>query len=378
MSLGVEAALKGRSVLCGSPTYDQVRILWGYTKRAVGGVAKFNQGRLTAEFPNGGRILYRSLDDPSNVKGHSAHLVLLDEAPLLKPEAWYEAIMPMLFDSGGDAWLAGTPNGRNWYWVEHQLDGKDRTSWQIPTVGVAIENGRLIEAPNRYSNPHKTYAEMLSFYEKTPQATFRQEYLAEFIEDNAQVFRNIRACIVGKPEKQVGPYVVGVDLARTIDFSVFTVLNTRTKQVEYIDRFNNIDYVTQQSRLMLLNEKYRPELILIESNSVGAPFLDQLERAGLPVEGFLTTNASKKNIIDALALAFERKEIGIPDEKGLINELLAFEGQKLPSGKIRYAAPKGMHDDYVISLGIAWEALMREEGSRLEFETNEFLSHWRG
>ena len=368
MSLGVRAAAYGYRVLCGAPTYDQVGILFAYSKKAAGEVATFNKTRMEALFPNGGRILYRSLDNPDNVRGHSADLVLLDEAPLLKPEVWHEALLPMLVDSGGEAWLAGTPNGRNWYWVEHQLEGKDRASWQIPTVGCRLGgDGNLIEIPNKYSNPHITFTEMAGYFDKVPQSTFKQEILAEFIEDNAQVFRNIRDCIVGKPEKRVGPYVVGVDLARTVDFSVFTVLNTRTKQVECVERFNQLDYVTQQSRLCGLNERYRPVSILIESNSVGAPFLDQLERTGLPVDGFLTTNASKKDIIDQLALAFERKEIGIPNNKWLINELLAFEGQKLPSGKIRYSAPKGMHDDCVMSLSIAWEAMKRKNRNKIEY-----------
>jgi len=55
-------------------------------------------------------------------------------------------------------------------------------------------------------------------------------------------------------------------------------------------------------------------------------------------------------------LAFERGDIGIVAEPTLINELQAFEMDRLPSGMVRYAAPEGLHDDCVISLALAWHA----------------------
>jgi len=50
-------------------------------------------------------------------------------------------------------------------------------------------------------------------------------------------------------------------------------------------------------------------MIVAEANSIGTPIIEALQRDGLPVEPFVTTNASKAVVIDALALAFERKTI---------------------------------------------------------------------
>ena len=44
---------------------------------------------------------------------------------------------------------------------------------------------------------------------------------------------------------------------------------------------------------------------------MGEPLIEQLQRAGLPVQPFQTTNATKTSALDALALAFERGEIRI-------------------------------------------------------------------
>jgi hypothetical protein len=88
---------------------------------------------------------------------------------------------------------------------------------------------------------------------------------------------------------------------------------------------------------------------------MGEPLVEQLQRDGLPVQPFLTTNATKAAAIDALALAFERGDIRILNDPVLIGELQAYEMERLPSGMMRYNAPSGMHDDTVMSLALAWQ-----------------------
>ena len=72
------------------------------------------------------------------------------------------------------------------------------------------------------------------------------------------------------------------------------------------------------------------------------------------VIGFKFTNATKGNIVESLALAFEKGTIKIIPDETLIGELQAYEMERLPSGMMRYNAPAGMHDDCVMSLALAW------------------------
>ena len=90
---------------------------------------------------------------------------------------------------------------------------------------------------------------------------------------------------------------------------------------------------------------------------MGGPVIEQLQRDGLKVKPFMTTNASKTEAIEALALAFERGEIRILNDPALIGELQAFEAKPLPSGLMRYDAPSGGHDDTVMALAIAWQGI---------------------
>jgi len=107
-------------------------------------------------------------------------------------------------------------------------------------------------------------------------------------------------------------------------------------------------------------------MVLAESNSIGAPQIEQLRRDGVSITGFVTQNQTKARIIEGLALAFEQGQIKIPNDPVLIGELQSFEATILPAtGLTRYSAPEGMHDDTVIALTLAWEALKRCHGYRL-------------
>jgi len=148
-----------------------------------------------------------------------------------------------------------------------------------------------------------------------------------------------------------------VDWAKHTDFTVVTVMDITTKSMAYMDRFNQIDYALQTERLKALAEQYQPTVIIAERNAMGEPLIEQLQRDGLPVRAFTTTNATKAAIIDALALAFERGDISILADPVLVGELQAYEATQLPSGMLRYSAPEGIHDDCVMSLALAWNAV---------------------
>ncbi|NIO43166.1 MAG: hypothetical protein GTO41_25235, partial [Burkholderiales bacterium] len=205
MSIVVERAIAGQHWLWGAPTFDQVRICWNEAKHGVGNAAHFTQSRMTAEFPTGGIIVFRSLDDPDNARGHTADGVIIDEAEKVKPQGWYEVIRPMLMDTGGDAWLMGTPMGRNWFWKEHIAthDRDDSMAWQIPTKGCKINEleNELIREPHPLENPDVPWPEIVHLFETLPRRTFQQEVLAEFLEGQGAVFRNIAACCTLEPSE---------------------------------------------------------------------------------------------------------------------------------------------------------------------------------
>src|SRR6185436_1317200 len=82
-------------------------------------------------------------------------------------------------------------------------------------------------------------------------------------------------------------------------------------------------------------------------------------RVTIPLRDFNTTNASKAEIIQGLALAFERRDIRILHDPILIGELQAFRFERTDAGNLRYGAPEGFHDDCCMSLAINWNEAKR-------------------
>lgn len=361
MAIAVEAAAAGRRIIWGAPTFDQVRIGWEETRRAAGGVAQFKQSEMVALFPGGGAILYRSLDDPDNARGHTADGLVIDEAADVNPAAYYEVLRPMLLDTSGWAWMIGTPKGRNWFWQEFEKsrDDADAMAWTAPTLGCEIRDGALVRVPHPLENPHIQFSEIEKLWAMMPERSFRQEILAEFIDDAGGVFRRVRDAATLSPR---GPeaghqYIIGCDWGKMQDWTVLTILDDTTGEHVYLDRFNQIDYELQRVRLQAACERYKPWLMVAERNSMGEPIIDAVQRqpwAPRRIEAFQTTQQSKAQAVDALALALEKGEIKLLNNPTLVGELQAYEATRLPAGGMRYGAPQGMHDDCVMSLMLAW------------------------
>jgi len=366
MPIAVEVMLGGGTVVWGAPTYDQVSTAYEEMRRGCRGVAKFRTSPfMDAEIPGAGRCLFRSLDNPDNARSKTADLVVVDEAGDVLETAWAEVLLPMLMDTHGGAWLMGTPKGRNWFWREHAAAverataGGEWAAWQIPTLGVRIVDGRLVREPHPYENPNISFDEVRELYGRMTERAFRQEILAEFLEDGGSVFRGVRPAASARTLTHAEPgrrYVMGVDWGKTDDFTVITVVDDESGEVVRVDRFNQIDYTVQRGRVVSMYEAFHPATVVVERNSIGEPLIEELVRSGLPVQPFTTTNASKSLVIDALALAFERGDIKIPSDPVLLAELEAFEMERLPGGSFRFAAPAGLHDDMVMSLAFAWHA----------------------
>ena len=150
----IEAVLQGQHILWGAPTFDQCRIGWGELYQAAGNVAEFRLGRMQVDFPGGGRVTFRSLDNPDNARGYTADGLIIDEAPKVKGAAWYEVLRPVISDTGGWSLMMGTPSGRNWFWREWQAARDDAASaaWSVPTIGCVIQDGKLIRRKHPLEN----------------------------------------------------------------------------------------------------------------------------------------------------------------------------------------------------------------------------------
>ena len=100
----------------------------------------------------------------------------------------------------------------------------------------------------------------------------------------------------------------------------------------------------------MLHDRWHITTIEAESNAMGDPVIEELQRDGLPVVAFQTTGTTKPPLIENLALALEREEWQFIHEPVWTGELEAYERKVSPmTGRSQYSAPEGLHDDTVIA-----------------------------
>lgn len=349
LDLEVAAALPGHPVAWFSPTYKMLADVWRTFMDVLTPITvqrSVQEHRL--ELLGGGVVEMWSLDDPDPARGRKYRRVVIDEAAMVRnlADAWQMAIRPTLTDYVGDAWFLSTPRGLNYFHTLFQL-GQDVEqsgwrSWQFPTS----------------ANPYIRPDEIEAAREQLPERAFAQEFLAQFLADGAGVFRRVQEATTRRPTPAVDghTYVLGVDWGKLHDFTVLCVVDETTREQVWIDRFNRIDYAFQVERLAGVVERYRPRVIVAESNSMGTPLVETLQRRKWPVWPWTATNASKAAAIEGLSLALERGRLSLLDDPVQTAELLAYDAERLPSGMLRYGAPDGMHDDTVMALALAWLA----------------------
>jgi len=343
-AIALAAAAMGNRVAWVAPTYKQSRPLWRWAERTAATVGVVSRSERTITFGEGFVGVY-SADNADSMRGESFHLAIVDEASRVNEDVWTDVIQPTLADFAGDAILISTPKGRNWFWRE----------WARGQTGAGM--CASFTAPTSDNpNPNIKHAAQLA-KEQVSERTYRQEWLAEFVDDGGGVFRHVRQAVRAQPQDKAiegHTYVGGLDWALSVDSTVFTVVDATTKDVAFIDRFNGVEYAMQRQRIKAVAERFNVRTIIAEENAMGKPNNDELRRMGVRVRDFTTTNATKSDLIEVLASAFEHGAIGLYEFAPLIAELEAFESERLPSGGVRYAAPQGMHDDTVMSLALAW------------------------
>lgn len=355
LELDIQPALDGYPVAWFSPTYKMMGEVWRDTRKVLAPITKtVNAQEHRLELITGGVMDMWSLDSPDSTRGRKYKRVVVDEAAMVPnfQEAWQAAIRPTLTDYEGDAYWLSTPKGMNFFkqGFDYGQDPlmPDWASWQMPTT----------------SNPYMSPAEIEKARQELPELTFKQEYLAEFLQSEGAVFRNIKpnltAPLNADPESHKDHRIVsGLDWAQKHDFTAHSVGCATCKVELELDRFNKIEWAFQRARIKAAIDRWKITTVLAEENSIGSPNIEALQAEGLPVRGFQTTAQSKGPLIQSLALAFERLEFSWLNHPVATAELIAYESKvSTVTGRASYSAPEGMNDDTVIARALMLESTM--------------------
>lgn len=306
------------------------------------------------ELVNGSTIGFKTTHDPDNVRGFSAHYAVFDEYSYW-PAQSADIINKSLISIGKKVLIISTPRGKQNKFYEDWVRGlDDRYPNYFSFTGTNEENPRFSQT--LYDQ------DQLSM----PSNAFKAEWLAEFIDDGGEVFPNVEACstIQTWSEPIAGQtYFAGIDIGRTNDLTVITVIDKDYNTV-FIDRFTGIPFLEQVERLSNTLKKYNAQTY-IEINIEGTLF-ELLKRSYGYVYDWRTTHQSKEQLIEETIYNLQTKRVKLPARtlfQHLYIELCKFTYTISKQRNIIYAAPKGEHDDCVISLGLALMARKEKCGN---------------
>lgn len=333
-----------------APTYKILDEAWTEINRLYAPIiTASNRTEKRITFLTGGTLDGWTLDKEGAARGRKYKRVIIDEAARVKNlvDVYNYDIRPTLIDYQGDAFFLSTPKGLNdfYHLFEQAADHPDWARWQMPTQ----------------ENPHLPLEEVDAMRAAMPERVAKQELDAEFLADGS-FFQNVEAvCVLehaDEPANHEGHRIVaGLDWALSEDFTVLTIVCAQCGRVVDWWRSNRMDFTMQRAFVVERIRKWNAAL-LPERNSIGAPNIEALAQAGVSITigpdgaaGFNTTSGTKAQLILALALAMDKKEILAPKEYA--GELRAYEVEVTTTNP-KFSAPDGQHDDRVISLALAW------------------------
>jgi hypothetical protein len=321
----------------------------------------FDAGRpVILRFKNGTRMEFYSAERPEGMLGAAVDFAVLDEAALMKSSIWNQIVSPTLIDHLGGALMISTPRGRNWFyevWQKGQdVNQVDWDSWTFTTQ----------------DNPTLPEGEADRMAADMPRLEADQEIFAKWIAAGAQVFASALAENKVVESKRVldnglvedvevrGAVFLGVDLARTTDYTVFYGEMERNRRNCYFERMQAVSWSEQRRRIKqavrrLMRSGAEHVTLMVDEGNAGSVIVEDLQEAGFDVVGVNFTT-QKAPMVRLLANDLEEGKAFILDEG--LSEFENYSITMTEKGRITYSAPEGQHDDIVSSKMLAhWGAV---------------------
>ena len=339
-----------------SPTLNQGRKLFREVKRALSFLPIYesaNSSTLEIWLRNGSSIKFKSGEQEDSLRGETVSGILcIDEAVYIKDETIYSTF-PFVDANRAPILMTSTPKFKSGVFFDFFENG------------LAKEKGYHSYDVNDYDTSVLLSPERLEMYRKSmaPQI-FKSEYLGLFIEAVSELFGDVeKLCgTVIHPSRQK---VMGIDWSNGAmdksgnpDETAITILN-ENKEMEFCDAFSDREVMPTIDYILDLVSKYQVTKIVCETNSMGSTYINLLKRTisarGIKcqVVEFTTTNDTKREIIESLQVECLNKTIQLIKYNKLLLEMVSYQVEKTPTGKVTYNGSAGVHDDLVMSLAFA-------------------------
>ncbi len=369
----------GRTVLIVSPSLRQSELMFEKIRALVHAEVRLPDGRSfrplepSVVSEGRGRLVLSNRSrviplpcSPERIRGFTAHMVVVDEASFVPEELITSVLMPMLATTDGVLVLLGTPWSRDH--IFYRAFSGQLPGWSIhhvPSSACPLIEPRFLEEQRA----------------SMPEADFRREYLAEFVEEGAHYFpaQLVLGCV--DPELRladspvalgpgIGPLYAGLDLGKLRDQSVLAIVERSPSGHLVLRLLRAFEVGTPYSAVVEETSRLLRALgvvkLAVDRSGVGEAVYERLteELGEWAVEGFKFTSESKAELLSGLKLLMESGRLRLPYHRPLLAQLTGITCEPARSGRLVLRHPPGRHDDMVMALALAcWAAEKSHPGA---------------
>jgi hypothetical protein len=308
---------------------------------------------LIIELVNGSKLIFFSVEQTHAIRGFTLDYLIWDEVSHCREytsdgeHLYYNIVAPLLDAKGKKEIFISTPNGAQGFFYEQAMKGK------------AGEKGYAYVVINVEKDETKSKEWIEEKRKSYPEKAWEQEYLCLFLEDGISFFTGFNSRFIDEYFDWNSRLYAGVDFSSVgDDNTVLTFMNEKKQTIQYII---NGDLDTKYREIAKHLNRTEGKLVLcyFEKNSIGEVMGNEIIKLLSPnlkrkIEFITTTNSTKQDYIEKLALDIEQGNISFMEDNDILKEeLKVFTYKVSKTGKKIFNALEGYHDDTVISLALA-------------------------
>lgn len=347
------------------PTLSQSRRVFKQMVKSLGGeespvIKSSNATLLELELFNGSQVIFKSAEQREALRGATVKnsILIIDEGAFIEDDIYF-VLDPIVDATKSPVMIISTPLFLSGEFYERYKRGREGSKFVKSYDWSEYDTSALLDP------------EKLEYYrENMSPLKFKSEILGEFISEGSYIFGDIGKCVDSKAAANAVPVYAGIDWGGG-DGGNSTVLTLISKDrvVRECLRWKDFDSVDLVDVIAEEIIKRGLKKVEVEKNSLGKVFYDMLKKklpAGM-LKLFITTNDSKREIIEELIKAFQKGTITIPDDPTLKKQLQHYAQEKTKTG-YTYNGADGVEDDYVMSLAFAYDLCPKVDKPAGKFE----------
>lgn len=354
---------KGSVSICVSITFPNCSKIFKELEAGIsdsGLMAQCDKQALEITLINGSKIIFKSAQQRESLRGYTIKrggILAIDEAAYI-PDEIFGTILPWTNVHHANTLIVSTPRIKQGTFYEYYTEGMNGSKF--------IKSFDL----SKFDTSEMLSPEKVELYRrKMSKRQFLTEILGEFSDSGAGVFDISKDIWLKEPVTSSTDISIGIDWATGSgnDDTVLSGFDLSGRQV-MLHRTNQLSPTEQIDWIVdIINriDRHRIRKIVCERNSIGTVYLDLLKKRlpGYPIEEFVTSNSSKRDIIEHLISRVDNETIKLINDK---EQYLQFGGYALEitsSGAVTYNGLPGVHDDIVLADAFAIRGITELESN---------------